>query len=189
MDKWERASKVMLIITWLREKEEKLPKGRELCTKDIIPLWSVKWRKISMIRGASISLNAITLWAAGIIELGDVWRRLIFAEKTLNSYCQCLKCILEQFSVSKDIFFNWSYSKTNNSICEMSHTRLLHVILWKNEYLICIEINGSCEFCLSQNWFLSEKVAVKHCDIHLHYCKCLWKKSIDSCAVSTTSLL
>lgn len=51
----------MLTITYLREKEEKLPKGRELCTEDIIPLWSVKWRKMSTIRGASISLNVITL--------------------------------------------------------------------------------------------------------------------------------
>lgn len=61
MGKLERASKVRLTIVYLREKEEKLSKDRELRTEDVIPLWSVKLRKISMIRGASISLNAITL--------------------------------------------------------------------------------------------------------------------------------
>lgn len=61
MGKWERASKVMLKITYLRGKEEKLSKDRELCTKDVIPLWSVKLRKTSVIRGASINLNVITL--------------------------------------------------------------------------------------------------------------------------------
>ena len=61
MGKWEEASKVMLTIIYLREKEEKLSKDREPCTKDIMPLWSVKLRRITMIRRASRSLNVISL--------------------------------------------------------------------------------------------------------------------------------
>lgn len=34
-----------------------------------------------------------------------------------------------------------------------------------------------------------KKKDVKQCDIHLHYCKCLWKKSIDSSEVIVASLL
>lgn len=34
-----------------------------------------------------------------------------------------------------------------------------------------------------------KKKNVKQCDIHLHYCKCLWKKSIDSSEVIVASLL
>lgn len=41
-------------------KRRKITKRQRAVHKDIIPLWSVKWRKISMIRGASISLNVIT---------------------------------------------------------------------------------------------------------------------------------
>lgn len=60
----------------------------------------------------------------------------------------------------------------------------------KVECLICIEINGSCECSASHRaGFLSGKKDAKQCDIHLHYCKCLWKKSIDSSAVNTASLL
>lgn len=61
MGKWEGASQAMLTIIYLREKEEKSSKDRELCTKDIMPLRSVKLRRISMITGASRSLNVISL--------------------------------------------------------------------------------------------------------------------------------
>lgn len=63
----------------------------------------------------------------------------------------------------------------------------------KAERLICVEINGNCECSAShRTGFLSgkkKKKDVKQCDIHLHYCKCLWKKSIDSSEVIVASLL
>lgn len=62
----------------------------------------------------------------------------------------------------------------------------------KAERLICIEFNGSCECSASRRTgFLSgkKKKDTKQSDIHLNYCKCLWKKSIVSSAVNIASLL